>query len=95
MEAPTLLSRAPLMYTDEAQASNVHGIALVKCIINLDGSVSDCTIVKGLPYMDAALLASVQQWKYTPINWCGHTQRVQMIIPIRVTPEAARQPPRN
>ena len=35
---------------------HVSGVALLKCVINLDGTLSDCRIMKGLPYMEPQLL---------------------------------------
>jgi protein TonB len=62
----------------------VGGLALVKCVVNLDGSVSDCHIMKGLQYMDAQILEAARSMKYSPVIYQGHPQRVEMIIPIRV-----------
>ena len=62
----------------------VSGVALAKCVINLDGSLSDCKIMKGLPYMDQAILESLKGWRYTPVMYQGHPQRVEMVIPIRL-----------
>jgi protein TonB len=89
---PVLVSQAPMVFTREAYEHNVGGIALVKCIIELDGSVSQCRIVKGLPYMNEAILGSVSRWRYTPVLYKGHPQRVEMVIPVRVHPPAAASP---
>jgi outer membrane biosynthesis protein TonB len=86
MKKPRLLFSAPIAYSEKAAALSVSGVALVKCVIELDGFMSDCRIVKGLPFLNDQILASVQTWKYTPITWCGHPQRVEMIVPIRMRP---------
>ena len=85
MEKPQILVKTPPTYTREAAAMQVSGVALVKCIINLDGSLTDCRIMKGLPYMDKQILESLRSWKYTPVMYQGHPQRVEMIIPYRVS----------
>jgi protein TonB len=89
---PELVVRTPVYYTKEAAAQNVQGVAVVKCIIELDGSLSHCSIVRGLPYMNESILASVAQWRYTPVMFRGHPQRVEMNIVVRVLPPSP--PPR-
>jgi protein TonB len=90
MNKPALLAKAPIAYTEEAAAHQVAGVALVKCVIELDGSLDECRIVKGLPYMNEQILASLDHWSYTPVIWCGHPQRVEIVIPIRLAPGQAR-----
>jgi protein TonB len=84
MQKPTLLVSPSVTYSKEAMAMKVGGVALVKCVINLDGALTECKIIKGLPYMDQQILESVRSWKYTPVTYQGHPQRVEMIIPFRV-----------
>jgi protein TonB len=84
MQKPTLLTTPSVTYSKEAMAMKVGGVALVKCVINLDGSLTGCKIIKGLPYMDQQILESLRSWKYTPVTYQGHPQRVEMIIPFRV-----------
>jgi TonB family protein len=91
MVRPRLLSHPAPTYTREAFDARVGGIALIRCVINLDGTLEQCRIVKGLPHMDEALLESVSQWTYTPVFYKGHPQRVEMVIPVRVSPPGARQ----
>jgi periplasmic protein TonB len=84
MERPTLMAKPSLTYSKEAMAMKVGGLALAKCIINLDGSLTQCKITKSLPYMDQQILESLRSWKYTPVMYQGHPQRVEMIVQIRV-----------
>ena len=84
MQRPTLLKPPEVRYSKEALAMRIGGLALVKCVINLDGTLSDCRIVKGLPYMDAQILEAVRSSRYTPVMFQGHPQRVEMSIPFRV-----------
>jgi TonB family protein len=62
----------------------VSGVALVKCTINLDGTLTDCHLTKGLPYMDEQILQSMKSMRFTPVMYQGHPQRVEMTIPLRV-----------
>jgi hypothetical protein len=94
-EKPELVHKAPLFYSKEAAAIGVRGVALVRCIIELDGSLSECSIIKGLPFMHDEILASLEAWKYTPVVYCGHPQRVEMVIPVRLSPLPAVRPPQH
>jgi protein TonB len=84
MVKPRVLCAPAIAYSRDAIAHRVGGVALVKCVIELDGSLSDCRIVKGLPYMDDQILASMRTWRYTPVLFKGRAVRVEMIIPVRL-----------
>jgi protein TonB len=84
MQKPTILTTPQVTYSKEALAMKVGGVSLVKCIINLDGSLTECKIMKGLPYMDQQILEMLKSWKVTPVMYQGHPQRVEWIIPFRV-----------
>jgi protein TonB len=82
IERPTPYHVAPLILSAEAFARKVHGTAMIKCTFNVDGSTSDCSIVKSLPFMDEQILASVREWRFKPAMLCGHPQRVEMTFPL-------------
>jgi protein TonB len=84
MVEPRLLTKTEVTYSSQAWAMRVGGVALARCIIELDGSLSSCRISRGLPYMDEAILNSLRGWRYTPVLYQGHAQRVEMVITIRV-----------
>jgi hypothetical protein len=86
MTRPSVLCAPRLTFSKEALAHGVSGVALLKCIIELDGWLSHCTLIKSLPYMDDHLLAATTRMRYTPVMYRGHPQRVEMVIPIRVLP---------
>ena len=59
--------------------------------IDLDGRLCNCRMLHGLPYMDDVILSSLNTWKYTPVLYKGHPQRVYMVIPVRLSaPTAAK-----
>ena len=68
-------------------------MAIVKCVITLTGSLTNCRIVKGLPYMDGAMLAAVSQWQYEPVRWQGRPVSVEYLVTIRIEPPPQRPPP--
>ena len=57
---------------------------LVKCVINLDGSVTNCRVIKGLPFVTESVMAVLPTWRFTPVMWQGHPQAVELVIPVRL-----------
>jgi protein TonB len=86
MEKPTLLARGQLTYSREAMAAGVAGTALTRCVINLDGTLSDCRITKSVPFMDGPILEMLRGMRYSCVMYQGHCQRVEMVIPVHVAP---------
>jgi protein TonB len=87
MRKPRIIAMKSIAWTDEAILHQVRGVALVKCIVELDGTMSDCRIQHGLPYMNEAVLEAARSIRYDgPILFCGRPQRVEMIVPLRLPP---------
>lgn len=88
LERPTLLVKTEVTYPARAWAMRSGGVVLATCVINLDGSLSNCRITHSVPGMDEPVLLSLKNWRFTPVVYHGHPQRVLMTIPIRIpTPE--------
>lgn len=83
MTRPTLVSKGDPQYTREALTARVQGLILVKCIITVEGTLRSCRVVKGLPFMDKAVLESLAQWKFTPVTFQGRPVNVEYVIPVR------------
>jgi periplasmic protein TonB len=84
MTRPSLLAKTDPTYTREALAASVQGLMLVKCTITLQGALESCRIVKSLPHMDAAVLAALTKWRYTPVTYQGRAVAVDYVIPVRL-----------
>ncbi len=84
MNRPTLLSHSDPVYTREAAAMSIEGLALAKCIVTTSGSLRNCHLIKGLQFMDASILAALATWKYSPITYQGQVVSVEMTIPVHV-----------
>jgi protein TonB len=84
MVAPRLMARKEIEYSAKAWAMKIGGEAIARCIIELDGSLSECRIVGHLPFMDDQILAALHGWRYTPVLYQGHPQRVRMTIRIQL-----------
>src|ERR1700737_2764229 len=55
MAKPAVPPGQPIRYTDQAIEHEVEGTLVVKCVLAVDGAVSDCRVLRGLPFMDRAI----------------------------------------
>jgi Gram-negative bacterial TonB protein C-terminal len=92
MRIPRVIHGSPDAKDEGHRLGGRCGLALVKCIIETDGWLSHCRITKGLPYLDAQILASMMTWRYTPVLYKGRPKRVEIILPLRVP---VPRPPRD
>jgi protein TonB len=86
MTRPTLQAKIDPTYTHEAMDARVQGIALVKCVLTTEGTVRECRIVKGLPFMNEAVLSAVSRWKYSPVIYQGRPVAVEYLITLHLSP---------
>jgi protein TonB len=81
-----MLVHGELTYSPQGMAAHSQGVALAKCIVNLDGSLSDCRIEHSVPFMDEPVLEMLRGTRYTCAIFESHCQRVKMTIPVRIAP---------
>jgi len=86
MERPSILTRGTLTYSREAMAARSEGTAVARCVVNLDGSLTDCRITKSVPFMDRPILEMLEATRYSCVMYQGHCQRVEMVIPVHIAP---------
>ncbi|HEU4407319.1 MAG TPA: TonB family protein [Polyangiaceae bacterium] len=85
MSRPVRVSGADPGYTREALQARVQGKVLAKCAIMPDGSVRNCRIIKGLPYMDQAVLQALAAQRYTPVTFQGRPVAVNYLFTFNFT----------
>jgi protein TonB len=83
-ERPHPLKPIELRYPPEAKKQRIQGKMLLKCIIGVDGAVSNCRVIKGLPYMTEAVISAVMHARFTPAIFQGKPVAVDIVIPIDV-----------
>jgi len=71
MTPPKLVGGPSLEYTPEALEQQVQGTMLVRCVLTVEGSVRTCHVLSGLPFMDDAVIATLQAQRYTPATENG------------------------
>jgi periplasmic protein TonB len=77
MKPPRLLSTGvPLEYTSQATLARVQGVVVTRCVITRQGTVEDCRVIKGQPFMDEAVVSSLTSRRYEPLTYQGQTVNV-------------------
>lgn len=84
MARPVALSAPSVTYTREARQARVEGTVLARCVITTSGSLTGCRIVKGLPYMDAAVLSALASSRYRPITYEGRPVNVDYVFSLKL-----------
>ena len=72
------------IYTREAIAARVEGTSLVKCVIATSGALTQCKIIKGLPYMDQAVLGWLARSSVSPVMYQGRAVNVEYVFNFRL-----------
>lgn len=82
MEKPRKKSGPDPAYTREAREAKVEGKMLVQCVVATGGNLSDCKVLKSLPFMDKAVLAALAQQSWEPATLDGKPITVLYTIPL-------------
>lgn len=84
MTPPSMLSGPSPEYTQEAIDNGVQGLMQVRCIVTVAGSVRNCKVLKGLPFMNSAVLEALTRRRYTPAMAQGKPVDVYYTFNIRL-----------
>jgi TonB family protein len=66
MTAPAMIAGAAPEYTPEAVERGIEGTMQVRCVVTVEGQVRGCKVVKGLPFMNGAVIDALEKRKYKP-----------------------------
>ena len=66
IEPPTKTKDVRPQYPPIAQSARVQGVVIVEATIGPSGTVQDARVLQSIPLLDAAALAAVRQWEFTP-----------------------------
>jgi periplasmic protein TonB len=73
MTPPRRLSGHDPEYTTQALEHEVEGVMQVLCHVSLAGEVTACRVVRSVPFMDRAVIRSLEHCKYSPALLAGGT----------------------
>jgi TonB family protein len=82
-ELPEAISRVNPIYPPEAKAQRLEGTVVVQVLLGADGLVKDTRVVKSVPALDAAAVASARLWSFKPGMLHGRPVAVWVAVPIK------------
>jgi len=82
----------------DAQMAGAQGVVVLDATIDPDGKVSNARVVRSVPLLEAAAVAAVRQWEFTPTVIDGRAVPVIMTVTVSfpaqgVTPSPSQPPP--
>lgn len=81
---PVPTKTPPPEYPYALKRNGVSGVVAVKVLIDVNGSVAECSVSKSSdPGFDAAALDAVKKWKFKPAKKDGASVEARLIIPIQ------------
>ena len=80
---PRKLAGVPPVYPEAARLAKIEGIVILEATIDERGFVTDARVLRSVPFLDAAALAALRQWRYTPTLLNGVPVRVLMTVTFR------------
>jgi protein TonB len=83
MNRPKLMGGPEPTFPREAREAKVEGTLLAKCVITTEGALTDCRIIKSLPFLDQPVLEALAQRRYTPVSFQGRPVAVEYVIPFK------------
>jgi TonB family protein len=73
------------VYPSDAQAARVQGLVIVEATIDPAGKIGEAKVLRSIPMLDAAAIAAVKQWEYTPTLVDGVAVPVIMTVTVSFT----------
>jgi len=69
---------------ERAREAGVRGIVILEVTIDTVGTVKDVRVLRSIPWLDAAAMEAVRQWRYEPTLLNGAPVPVIMTVPVTV-----------
>ncbi len=79
---PKVMHSVKPMYPEEALRDSLEGKVFLRFIVNLDGSVSDVRVLRGLEEFHQAAIDAVSQVRFKPAEHNGKPVAVWMVQPV-------------
>jgi protein TonB len=82
IQTPALLHRVAPVYPDLAVRAHVEGVVILEAIVDRDGHIEDVRVLRSMPLLNAAALAAVRQWRYSPLLLNGKPERFVLTVTV-------------
>lgn len=85
---PRALRQEMPTFPEEARKAGVQAVVTVKYVVTEDGTVTDVTVVRGHPMLDAEVVRAVRAWRFAPATLDGRPVRVTRYAKLPFRPRA-------
>jgi protein TonB len=82
IKEPNKIRNVPPTYPDIAKQARVQGVVVLEAVIDKTGEVTKVRVLRGVPLLNDAAAAAVQQWRYTPTTLNGQPVAVVMTVTV-------------
>ena len=82
VKAPALVRHVAPVYPDLALRAQVEGVVILEAVVDQDGRVEDVKVLRSIALLDAAALAAVRQWQYSPLLLNGRPERFIVTVTV-------------
>jgi protein TonB len=65
-QGPQIIRQTKPLYPQEAFVKKIEGVVEVEFLIDAQGEVPSARIIRSVPMLDAAAIATVKQWRFRP-----------------------------
>jgi protein TonB len=79
---PERIRYVPPVYPPIARAARVEGVVIIEAVLGADGHVRQARVLRSTPLLDAAAIAAVEQWQFTPTLLNGQAVPVVMTVTV-------------
>ena len=79
---PQKIHHVAPVYPEIARSARVSGIVILEAVLAEDGTVRDVRVLRSVPLLDAAALAAVREWRFTPTLLNGTPVAVVMTVTV-------------
>ncbi|HEU4410723.1 MAG TPA: energy transducer TonB [Polyangiaceae bacterium] len=100
MARPQLLSGRDPKYTPEALKRGVEGTVIARCVIDREGQVRACRIIRGVDSMNDEVIQALESRRYTPVVYDGRPVDVDYVFRVHLVlkndaPPSVSAPPKR
>jgi protein TonB len=79
---PVKIASVDPVYPEIARAARKEGVVILEVVIASDGRVDAVRVLRGVPMLDQAAVAAVQQWRFEPARLNGQVVPVVMTVTV-------------
>jgi protein TonB len=82
IQPPARVAYAMPVYPRLAVISRIEGTVILDAVIDEHGGVREVRVLRSIPLLDAAAVAAVEQWRFTPTLLNGRPVPIVMTVTV-------------